>query len=94
MSYTDEKGFKISEGLADEITLSNGKKLYTGINSLGSKKAKKIGLNVKQVKFEGCCIYANINQRAKDKYHYPIEIDGVDIYSYIGNVAEHNEPIK
>lgn len=87
MSYT------ITKGVADEITLSNEKKRYTGANSLMSKQAKELGLNVKVVKFKGCCIYSNINDRANDKHHFPIEIDGINIYTFIDNIADDNEPI-
>lgn len=84
---------RLTEGLTDEITLTNGKKLYTGVQSISSQKARKLGLTVKTVRYKGCCIYANINQRAKDPHHFPIEIDGIDIYTYIEEVAEDGEPI-
>ncbi len=68
-------GFNINKGYADEITLSNGRKLYTGVGSLDSTKAKELGLPIKTVSYEGCCIYANINKRAKDKNYFPIKIN-------------------
>ena len=85
--------YNIGTGFADEITLSNGKKYYTGVNSINSANAKELGLKVKMVRFEGCCIDCNIMSRAKDNHYFPIEIDGVDIYSYIDDVADDDEKI-
>ncbi len=86
-------GFTIERGWADEITLSNGKKYYTGHNSCNSQKARELGLKVKHVRFKGCCISVNIMSRALDAQHFPIEIDGVDIYTYIDQVASDDELI-
>lgn len=86
--------YNITEGFADEITLSNGKKLYTGISSINSHTAKKLKLKVRRVRYKGCCIYANINDRAKDEIKFPIKIDGVDIYTFIDKVADPYEEIK
>lgn len=83
----------IGNGFADEITLSNGKKYYTGVSSFNSSRAKKKGLQVKRVFFEGCCISSNIMSRANASRGFPIKINGIDIYSFIENVASDNEPI-
>lgn len=87
MSYT------INNDIADEITLSNGKKYYTGVDSMRSKEAVEAGLTVKRVKFKGCCISCNINSRALDEQFFPIKINGYDIYECIDMVASVDEPI-
>ena len=86
-------GFTIGKGFADEIILTNGKKYYTGTGSMNSQYAKSLGLTLKSVRFEGCCIAENIMNRAKDEYHFPIKIDDVDIYDYIDMVATDDESI-
>ena len=83
----------IREGFALEITLSNGLKKYTGVMSYESGIAERLGLKTKEVKYKGCCICGNINRRAKERDYYPIEIDGVDIYTFIDLVAEEDEEI-
>lgn len=83
--------YSITKDVADEITLSNGKKYYTGVNSMNSVNAKGLGLTVKTITFKGCCIAENINNRAKE---FPIEIDGVDILTFIDEVADENEQIS
>ena len=87
MSYTT------LEGLAHEITLSNGHKFYTGINSINTQIAKSHNLIVKTVTFKGCCISSNINERAKDVTQFPIEIEGINIYDFIDIVADEDEKI-
>lgn len=83
----------INEGFAEEITLSNGKKMYTGVNSLNSIYAKKLNLNVKIIRYKGGCIETNINSKAKHEY-LRIEIDGINIQIFIDAVATDDEPIK
>ena len=64
------------------------------MGSLNSLTAKQLNLVIKPVEFEGCCIDANIMDRAKSEQYFPIKINGVDIHSYIESVADENEPIK
>ena len=83
----------MNNGIADEITLSNGKKFYTGCSSYASKCARDLGLKIKHVKFKGSCIAQNIMERAHAKTAQ-IEIDGVDIYTFIDEVAQEYDEIK
>lgn len=83
--------FTITEGIADQITLPNGKLAYTGAFSLKSAQAREMGLEVKGVRYRGCCISSGINDRAHDSTPFPIEIDGVDIYTFIDRVATDEE---
>ena len=81
----DTTGYGVDEGWADQITLPNGKFMYTGCASVNSTWAKEAGLKLKTVRYYGACIYANINQRAHE--NFPIEIDGVDIKTFLDKVA-------
>lgn len=86
--------YTLNEGYVCEITLTNGKKYYTGVGSMNSINARKGGLVTKTLKYKGCCIPENLTSRAKDKQYFPIEVDGVDIYSFIDNVADDSTEIK
>ena len=82
-------GFGTSEGLADQITLPNGKYYYTGVHSAHSWLAKERGWDVRVVRYFGACIYANINSRAHERF--PIQIEEVDIKDFIDQVATEEE---
>ena len=82
-------GYGTGEGFADQITLPNGKFLYTGIASVNSVTAKELGWEVKPVRYFGACAYHNINDRAHMKY--PIQIDEVSAADFIGNIATDAE---
>lgn len=79
----------VSEGFAVQITLSNGKFLYTGVQSVLSDAAEKKGLACKRVHYYGACIYANINERAHDGF--PIQIDGVSVADFLDKIATEKE---
>ncbi len=85
----DTTGYGTSQGRADQITLPNGKYLYTGVTSLNSHRAKEKGLKVESVEYFGACIYANINDRAHRGL--PIQINGRNIKDFIGKIATEKE---
>ena len=83
---------KIETGQAIEITrLKDGLRMYTGIASLDQREAEEQPekFKVKVIQFKGCCIYANINDRAHDGF--PIEIDGVDVKNFLDEIATDQE---
>jgi len=82
-------GYSVSEGLADQITLPNGKYLYTGVSSVCSIVAKERGLEVKTVRYYGACIDSLINDRAHLKF--PIQIDEVSVADFIDKIATNEE---
>ncbi|MDD5396597.1 MAG: hypothetical protein PHW24_00890 [Candidatus Moranbacteria bacterium] len=82
-------GYGVSEGTATQITLPSGKFMYVGVSSLIENSAKKRGLECKVVRYFGACIYANINDRAYDKF--PIQIDEVNVAEFIDKIATKEE---
>lgn len=82
-------GYKTSTGLVAQITLPNGKYMYTGIASMNESFAKNLSWEVKTVRYFGACIYANIANRAHDKF--PIQIDGVSVTDFIDKIATDEE---
>lgn len=83
----DTRGHGISEGEVTQITLPNGKYMYTGIRFLN--QAQKLGWECKTVKYFGACSYFTINERAHKKF--PIQIDEVSIADFIDKVATDDE---
>jgi hypothetical protein len=82
-------GCRTSEGCATQITLPNGKFMYVGVSSIIEDVARKRGLECKVVRYFGACIYANINDRAHDKF--PIQIDEVNVADFIEKIATKEE---
>lgn len=88
----DTKNYSVSEGFADQITLPSGKFLYTGVMSILSAAAKKKGLACKTIHYFGACIYANINDRAHNRF--PIQIDEVSVTDFLDKIATEKECIE
>ena len=65
--------------------------MYTGVSSLNSAIAmdRPSEFSLKLVKYEGNCIYANINDRAHDGFQ--IWIDGVPVQDFLSEIATENE---
>ncbi len=82
-------GYTKGEGWAVQITLPNGKFYYTGVGSIIAHTAEQRGMECKIVKFYGACIYANINERAHDRF--PIEIDGAEVSTFLDKIATEKE---
>ncbi len=82
-------GYNTSTGFASQITLPNGKYIYSGVGSIIEQFAKDLGWEVKTVQYFGACIYANIAERAHCKF--PIEIDGVSVADFIEKIATDDE---
>lgn len=82
-------GCRVTEGCATQITLANGKFMYVGVNSITENSARKRGLECKVVRYFGACIYANINDRAHDKF--PIQIDEISVADFIDEIATKEE---
>ena len=82
-------GFNKGEGWAVQITLPNGKFYYTGVGSIMAHSAEQRGMECKIVRFYGACIYANINDRAHDRF--PIEIEGVEVSTFLDKIATEKE---
>lgn len=74
-------GYGTSQGHAAQITLPTGKYMYTGIGSITEDWARGLNWEVKIVRYFGACIYANIADRAHDKF--PIQIDEVSVADFI-----------
>lgn len=85
----DTAGFIPSSGVADQITLPNGKYAYTRVHSQQSRRAKIREWEVKTVDFFGACNWNTINDRAHCRY--PIQIDDANIRSFLEKVATEDE---
>ena len=85
---------EVIKGRAYVIYLTSGKRFYTFKDSEEYWKAKLLGLTIDIVEFEGCCLDYCINSRAHSGKDYPIEIDGISIYTYLDSVAKEDEEIK
>jgi len=85
-------GFGTSEGVADQITLPNGKFAYSGVGSMNSTCARRSGWEVRVVWYFGACIAMNINDRAHLKF--PIQIDEVSVADFIDKIATEKEVSK
>lgn len=82
-------GYSTSSGFVAQITLPNGKYMYTGVGSIAEDFAKKLGWEVKTVQYFGACTYANIADRAHGKF--PIQIDEVPVADFIEKIATDAE---
>jgi hypothetical protein len=80
---------KTNKGLADRITLPNGKYAYVGVGSVNSQFAKKEGMPVETVKYCGNCDEISINARAHRRFH--IKIDGVKVADFLDKIATEEE---
>ncbi|MEK7569245.1 MAG: hypothetical protein AAB497_03995 [Patescibacteria group bacterium] len=85
-------GYTKSEGHAIQITLPNGKFWYTGVGSGAAASAARHGMECKVVGYYGACIYININDRAHDGF--PIEIDGIEVSTFLDKIATDQEVRK
>ena len=84
-------GYGVGEGFACEITLPNGKLYYTGHASLYQTIAEEKKFPTRIVRYYGACIYCNINERALNTHHFPIQIDDTDISTYKDKLATDEE---
>src|SRR5687767_3014793 len=82
-------GYGTGTGFATQITLPNGKYMYTGISSMNETFAKELGWEVKTVRYFGACICGNIADRAHSKF--PIQIDEVSVADFIEKIATDEE---
>ncbi|MFA5871026.1 MAG: hypothetical protein WC842_04055 [Candidatus Paceibacterota bacterium] len=82
-------GYGTSEGFVTQITLPNGKYLYTGVGSRIEGIAKQRGLTCEIVRYFGACIYCNINDRAHLKF--PIQIGEVSVTDFLDKIATEKE---
>lgn len=85
---------QMEEGLATEITRkSDGKRMYTGVWSVNHSVAaqRPDEFSVKIVRFKGCCIASNINDRAHDRTDFQIRINGFFTKEFIDEIATEEE---
>ena len=83
------EGYGVQEGKTVQITLPNGKFLYTGEESIREAHAREKGMECKVVTFYGACSYSNINQRAH--MGFPIQINETSVKDFIDRVATEEE---
>lgn len=84
--------YDVDEGLATQITLPNGKFMYTSVVSATEVIARKKGWECKTVRYFGACIDSSINDRAH--YGFPIQIDEVSVADFLEKIATEDECIN
>lgn len=84
--------YSVDEGLATQITLPNGKFMYTGIASVAEVMAKEKGWECKTVRYFGACDDLSINDRAH--IGFPIQVDEVSVADFLEKIATEDECIN
>ena len=79
----------INAGLAIQIAIGNGKFAYVGMGSKAAIIGAKMGWKMQIVKYIGCCIPGNINDRAHDGFS--IFINGIPASDLLDQIAKDEE---
>lgn len=79
----------INTGFAIQIAIDNGKFAYVGVGSKAAIIGAKRGWKIQIVKYIGCCIPGNINDRAHDGFS--IFINGIPTSDLLDQIAKDEE---
>jgi len=79
----------INTGFAIQIAIGNGKFAYVGVESKAAIIGAKKDWEMQIVKYVGCCIPGNINDRAHDGF--PIWINNMAVSDFINQIAKDEE---